>query len=288
MKTTTFLIAFFLFSSLSAQDKIKTTEPEAYLLSLLTRDSTSNTVFYLPESFSYGIKGNFPIHLIAVKSKKRTYILVDGTQRVYIPDPTNPTSQLLRIDSSRFEADNFGSMPFIRKDTLYQYGGYGFWQNRDFITKFSDKSGEWEVQQATSGLQNTYTFNYYDPTFDRYYVLGGKQLNTYKSHTPTVIDSVYVFDWRNNSWSCLGSSPIPDNGNSPNQHTSILSNMGIGLFLAKGGHFLLEPGKNKMYKLRTQVNQTFNDLLSSFQNEILSSQFFSFHLNDTLYLCKYP
>ena len=95
---------------------------ERYLLSLLVRDTSTVTVAYLPHRFAFGIKPRFTQqHLILVKDRKKTYFLVNGTYRVFVPDPADPLSRLLRIDSTLFEGDNFLMMAFTRKDTLFQF-----------------------------------------------------------------------------------------------------------------------------------------------------------------------
>lgn len=52
-------------------------------------------------------------------------------------------------------------MPFIRNDTLMQYGRYGFWQTRDFFTFFMPTSGggSWHKAQGGWQLSTNLTFS---------------------------------------------------------------------------------------------------------------------------------
>jgi hypothetical protein len=283
MKAFSLLSALLLWLATTAQEKVKLTETESFLLSLLTRDTTSSVVCHLPEGFSYGIKTSFPLKLIVAKNKKEVFFLVDGTQRVYVPDPKDPLSGLVRIDSSRFEGDNYGLMPFIRRDSLYQYGGYGFWQNRDFMSRFSRKSGEWEIQSAENGVQSGFSPNYYDPENDKYYTLRSHLLRSYRSNTPMIIDSVRSFDWNSQTWKILGKSVLPPKFDPINCSSHFVSGIGFFTSFPQSGNYLFNPAKNVFYTLTPKANEDFFSALSNFDKKNLSPQFFFLHLQDTLY-----
>ena len=52
---------------------------------------------------------------------------------------------LRRIDHSFDHKMQANSTIFTRNDTIFRYGGYGFWSTRNFFTFFSPGSGEWEI-----------------------------------------------------------------------------------------------------------------------------------------------
>lgn len=65
-------------------------------------------------------------HLI--KNRKGLYLLPDGTGRVYKVEGEGKNLKIIRQDSTLFFGYNFGFFPFSYNDTLYSFGGYGFWR----------------------------------------------------------------------------------------------------------------------------------------------------------------
>ena len=68
---------------------------------------------------------------------------------------------LVRIDRSFDHKMQINSTIFARNDTIFRYGGYGFWSDRNFFTYFSQETREWEIlppkgsKQLPRGGQNT-------------------------------------------------------------------------------------------------------------------------------------
>ncbi len=52
---------------------------------------------------------------------------------------------LVRIDQSFEHLMQNNSIVFSSKDTLYRFGGYGFWSARNFFTFYDEKLGGWEA-----------------------------------------------------------------------------------------------------------------------------------------------
>ena len=52
---------------------------------------------------------------------------------------------LSRKDNSFQHKMQINSSQFIYKGNIYKYGGYGFWSDRNFITRFDIKTNEWEL-----------------------------------------------------------------------------------------------------------------------------------------------
>lgn len=70
------------------------------------------------------------------------YLLVDCTNQVYRFDTRSRT--LARIDRTYFRGYNCTSARFLRRDTLYSFGGYGFWHTNNILTYFKTDVAEWE------------------------------------------------------------------------------------------------------------------------------------------------
>lgn len=77
--------------------------------------------------------------------KKRTIISIVGTNLVYEFKQLKNNFKLIRLDKSTFKGFNFFAYQFIRKDTLFSIGGYGFWQFNNNLIFFDEKNKGWEI-----------------------------------------------------------------------------------------------------------------------------------------------
>ncbi len=94
-------------------------------------------------------------------------------------------------------------MAFCRKDTLYQYGGYGFWKVRDFFIQYRPNLREWEFVSGGEGFENIYTYNYYHPGSDNFYTIGQQTVDSHKD-LRIYTDSVYCYDFGSKKFTTLG------------------------------------------------------------------------------------
>ena len=116
------------------------------------------------------------------------------------------TQTLERLDHSFYKGYNFSSTEFIRQDTLFSFGGYGFWHFNNTQTFFDKKHKEWFLYKSKNkgpetikgGLQG------YDATKDVFYsglgfddprLIGGKKENS---------STFYLFDFKTKEWVFLG------------------------------------------------------------------------------------
>ena len=80
-----------------------------------------------------------------IKYKKDLYILIDGTGQVYKASAQNATKiAFTRLDSTYFAGYNFNAFDFAYKDTIFSFGGEGFWHNNGKLRYFND-GGEWNI-----------------------------------------------------------------------------------------------------------------------------------------------
>ena len=66
-----------------------------------------------------------------------------GTGKVFELDTISGV--ITRVDETYHHGYNFDSYQFIRKDTIYSFGGYGFWMQNNLMTYFSDVRKEWSL-----------------------------------------------------------------------------------------------------------------------------------------------
>ena len=148
----------------------------------------------LPSTFDYVVFSNLGHY----------WITISGTGQLYDFDPQKFTFR--RLDRTYYRGYNFGSLQFVRKDTLYSFGGLGFWHFNNIETYFSTSAKEWErvhipFQGPARILGN---FSGYSKAKDRLFVL---ELPDYFVQKPVDIDrlKLYTFDFDKKSWNILGS-----------------------------------------------------------------------------------
>ena len=256
---------------------------ERYLLSLLNRDTSTVTVAYLPHRFAFGINRRLTYqHFILVKDGKKNYFLLNGTNRVYIPDPADPQSRLLRIDSTLFEGDNFLMVAFTRKDTLFQFGGYGFWRIKDNFSFFEPANHEWLFWNGGMAHQGSITLYQYEPRTDKFYFAGKMPHDEHRNVKDVVTDTMYRYDFSTRTWETLGqlSPQIWKNYAYIKSGKSWFSPEGVCLFDADGFRLADMPG-NRVYHTRKGFDSTMNRVFRGQYAE--RANFFPIQLGDTVF-----
>jgi len=256
---------------------------EKFLLTLIARDSTSETIAYLPQRFSFGIPGRYPSErLILVKQRKKAYFLVNGSNRVYIPHPDDPVSGLQRIDNTRYTGHNFGLSAFIRKDSLFQFGGYGFWNVVDYFSYYDPSKQEWEYLRGTGGLHGSLTIYQFDSRQDKYYILYKYLIDRYRSDQPVELDSAYCYDFARKEWQNLGHiNPVVGK-----YKRSFFSGRGwlspYGVCVMDEDRLrLIDLPTNRMYPNKKKLDDTLNVIFNGLWYE--RSSYFPIQFGDTVY-----
>lgn len=115
-------------------------------------------------------------------------------------------SGLKRIDNSFDHKMTFGSNVFVHRDTIFKFGGYGYWSNRNFLTYFSTTSKEWEYYEVNPDT-------YLPPAVSRaigvyhngqFYFDGGSTIDSHNGITDIPSNKVWRFDFLNKTWKDLG------------------------------------------------------------------------------------
>ena len=126
-------------------------------------------------------------------------------------------NEIKRIDNSFDHKMQINSYIFSYNDTIYRYGGYGFWSQRNFFTFFDKENFEWDVVLPTgskvlpNGSQSS-TVKIYNNDF---YVYGGVTLNKFNPLEYLINDEVWKFNVKDKSWIKLGTIKIDINKFNP-------------------------------------------------------------------------
>ena len=183
------------------------------------------------------------------------YLAINGTGQIYQWDKKN--LELKRVDKTSYAGYNFGSVKFIRKDTLYSIGGYGFWHQNGVSTYYDFVSNEWEEYKINNvGPQEIMNNSSgYDQKSDGIWVIEMKNNFNYNLSEDV---PVYYYSFAKKSWSKKG-----------NLNQKALNDLGIDpkrvfcfghLFLFNYGSnsVVVDPQKNQLYQLTGELK---NDII---------------------------
>ena len=134
----------------------------------------------------------------------------DKQSRTFLIDCTNQayrfnfkTRVLERIDKTYYRGYNCLATKFMRKDTLFSFGGYGFWQTINIQSFFRKSSSEWESYSPLNDAPKAINdgFNGYVAEKDVFF----SAFNTFRRDSenqgkPQYDYGVYLFSFKSNSW----------------------------------------------------------------------------------------
>lgn len=118
------------------------------------------------------------------------------------------TTKIIRIDNSYDHKMTHGSNVFVHRDTIFKFGGYGYWSNRNFLTYFSKSTKEWEfyavnedtyLPPAVSNSRGVYHNG-------QFFFDGGNIVDPRDGTSKYRYDNVWRFDFSNKTWTDLGVS----------------------------------------------------------------------------------
>ena len=126
-----------------------------------------------------------------------------GSGRVFEIDTINNTID--RQDRTTYQGYNFDAYQFQRNDTIFSFGGYGFWLENNLLTYFSEARREWNRMSnapfpitSPDHAEKRKRMSFYDRTHD---VLFTEFNNV-----------IYEYDFLNHTWSEKGELDFEHNG----------------------------------------------------------------------------
>jgi hypothetical protein len=185
---------------------------EIALLDFITKDSSHDLLLsFLKEEFRLGVTKKLSNGTSLIKRKGKVFIQLLGTGRVYeIARKSQGKFLFTRIDSTIHFGSNYSALNWMHKDTLFQFGGTGFWKVRDYMSFYSTKTHEWEIYNtantASIYLSDKNSVLYFmDEKLGKLFLSNSvKQQNFPKTLTISDIDSTIVFDFAKRKWENLG------------------------------------------------------------------------------------
>ena len=172
---------------------------------------------------------------------------------------------LTRIDNSDIKNFLIGSSTFIKNDTLFRHGGYGYWSSSNFFIYLDNATNEWEIYNIsnTSNKARAVYSHLSIDTGDKFYFFGGFGLRNNGVRDPISNDEVWSFNFQTKNWHFLGKSKIDFLGSVP---ASFKFNKSIYIINELGRLYRVDVIENELtefkinpflYLFKKQVNPVF-------------------------------
>ena len=206
-----FVVQFYSFGQSELTNKSLSLAEHA-LLDFITSDSVNNlSLDFFKENIRFGVPIKLANGVSILKKKDQVYMLLMGSGRLYqIKKQRKGQYELIRLDSTFYTGANFGSINFFYKDTLFKYGGIGFWNIKNYFTFFSNKTHEWEIISSKKAIPvyqspDKGILFYTDELNGKFYLSNTiDQVDFPASLNTSFSDTCRVFDFKEKNWQNLG------------------------------------------------------------------------------------
>ena len=124
---------------------------------------------------------------------------------------------LARIDNSDIKNFLIGSSIFIKNDTLFRHGGYGYWSSSNFFIYLDDGTKEWEIYNISNSSDKARAVRSHlsIDTGDEFYFFGGYSLSHNGGRDSFSNNEVWSFNFQTKNWRFLGKSKANFSGSDP-------------------------------------------------------------------------
>ncbi len=155
-----------------------------------------NTFRDLPSDFNH--------HFFHCNHDRLVKFTFPGTGQVYQYDIAKNT--LSRLDNTYYKGYNFKATQFLRRDTIYNFGGYGFWHYTNVITFYDQEFREWQLVRPEDEGPKSLVGGYqgYDAKNDIFYSGAAESDLATRKFGKTIDENIYAFNFKNQNWSKLG------------------------------------------------------------------------------------
>lgn len=170
---------------------------------------TKDSIYFQSSSGKWDSrKHNFQLEtydLDFIKNYKKKYLISKGLGKVY--EILNDT--IFSIDNSFLWKSRYGSFNFIRKNQIYSYGGYGFYDYKDNIIFLDSITKEWNQIYSLNDnkIKHTYSNGFYDNEDDILFIALGyrsilqdkKKMNSIEK-TNEINTTILKFNFNSLKW----------------------------------------------------------------------------------------
>lgn len=202
----------------------------------------------LPQSNSFSIHG-------------QRYFTFPGSSVVLRADSAK--NKLERIDLDRYDGYNKDAYQFLRKDTIFSFGGNGFWNKNALLTYFSFEHQEWTlysrgplkmVELDKNG--NMWQMSFWDKASDYIYTTDGKDW--------------WQYSFAQDRWSTAGVNEFMFQYSRGGHYSLRLTDSSFS-YVVGTDIFEVIPHNNRVYRLegahRVAVNEDVTPLLQQYSTK---------------------
>ena len=269
---------------------------ERDFLELIEKDSADFFCTIDNNEFKFGADLKGATFLNIARNKGRTFINPMGTGKLYEIKKREYGYSTERIDSTIHSGVNFFSKSFFVRDTLYQFGGLGFWTIRGIMTFFSQQTNQWELVQSNISVPSFFDNNQ-DATIHVYNNAQAPKLyltNSYyyykypQSFDLASKDTCYAFDFNTKNWTKLGKLN-PELKRILIGKNTLAFDMGKYLLVQSALEFYwINFEDNSFGKLQSKYNSEIRQIwLSIYNNESkMGIANFQFNIGENIYFIK--
>ena len=119
----------------------------------------------------------------------------------------NSNDSLVKIDNSNISNFFIGSSIFIRNDTIFKHGGYGYWTQSNFLTYFEDLTKEWQIYPISQKSEIPPDIAAHNSLIidDSYYFFGGASISENGSRVVSNLnEEVWCYNFKEKKWRIIG------------------------------------------------------------------------------------
>jgi len=178
---------------------------------------------------------------------------------------------LARIDNSDIKFFLIGSSIFIKNDTLFRHGGYGYWSSSNFFIYLDNTTKEWEIYNIsnTSSKARAVHSHISIDTGDEFYFFGGYSLFYNGGRDSFSNKQVWSFNFQTKNWHFLGKLKTNFLGSDPDSFFII--DKSIYIINALGRLYRLDVVENELTEFKV------NPFIYLFKNHV-NPVFYKDHL----------
>ena len=268
-------------------------EHEIALLNIITADSINSLNIKLNSSlFNFGLDTKNFKHIALIKKGKNTWIQPSGTGKLFKIKKNKSSYTLIRIDSTIHSGVNYQAFTFQLNDTIFQYGGSGFWHMRGIMTYFSPQTNEWELYPSNAivngydDFDNIIKYKLDTRTNKLYATKSLAYSNMPRDFSLNNIDSCFEFDFHKNTWTNLGATnpALIKTLESATYYNYNLNQ--ILIFQNYLDYYWIDFSKNEYGKVKSNSNERMKQAWLSLYNTKETYDGLQFNLGNTAYLVK--
>jgi hypothetical protein len=130
-----------------------------------------------------------------------TYLVHDGCGPVL----EYRNDSIVRIDNSFLQKNQYGASPFVYKNQICLFGGYGLFADKNIITQFNFKTKEWlrlYEKKERKPSERSSAINFYNT--NGFYLFGGWNNNNSLDNTFNKDPKLWHLDYSTFQWYCIG------------------------------------------------------------------------------------